>query len=129
MTSMHRACLFLVVLCAACSSSAPAPEKDAREATSVPAAWDVRVESLTAPPTGRTDSPQLTASSAGAVFSWLEHTGDFAALKYATRTESGWSPAQIVVTAKDMFLSWADVPSVLRLSSGAMAASYYPATD
>jgi hypothetical protein len=127
---MHRACLFLAVLCAACSSSAPAPEKDAPEATSAPAAsWDVRVEALTAPATGRTDSPQLTPSSAGAVFSWLEHTGDFATLKYATRTESGWSPAQIVVTAKDMFLSWADVPSVLRLSSGALAASYYPATD
>jgi hypothetical protein len=129
MTSLHRACLFMAVLSGACSSTAPAPEQTSAPAAAAVSAWNVQVEPLALPASGRTDSPQLTPSTGGAVLSWLEHTGDFATLKYASRTESGWSPAQIVVTAKDMFLSWADVPSVLRLSSGAMVASYYPATD
>jgi hypothetical protein len=68
--------------------------------------------------------PQLHASSAGVILSWVERGGARATLTFAERTASGWSPARIVASGEDWFVNWADVPSVVRLADGTLAAHW-----
>jgi hypothetical protein len=68
--------------------------------------------------------PQLSVSKRGALLSWIERSGDLAALKYSERTAAGWTPAITVASGRDWFVNWADVPSVLRLPSGALVAHW-----
>ena len=56
--------------------------------------------------------------------SWIERSGDVATLKFAERTATGWTAARSVASGKDWFVNWADVPSVLRLPSGALVAHW-----
>jgi hypothetical protein len=56
--------------------------------------------------------------------SWIERAGDLATLKFAERTASGWTAAQTIASGRDWFVNWADVPSVLRLPSGALVAHW-----
>lgn len=69
-------------------------------------------------------APQLSVSSRGVLMSWIERNGDTATLKFAERTEKGWTPAITVASGTNWFVNWADVPSVMRLSSGALAAHW-----
>ncbi len=45
-------------------------------------------------------------------------------MKFAERTATGWSPATTVAAGDDWFVNWADVPSVLRLDNGTLAAHW-----
>jgi hypothetical protein len=63
-------------------------------------------------------------SKRGVLVSWIERSGDLATLKFAERTASGWTPARTVASGRDWFVNWADVPSVLRLPSGAIVAHW-----
>jgi hypothetical protein len=73
--------------------------------------------------------PQLTVSGRGAILSWIEQDGPGAVLRFAERTASGWSEAKRAASGDDWFVSWADVPTVLRMSDGTLVATWYPATD
>ena len=79
---------------------------------------------LTTPAAANSAQPQLSVSSRGVLVSWIERAGDIATLKFAERTASGWTPARTVASGKDWFVNWADVPSVLRLPSGAIVAHW-----
>jgi hypothetical protein len=68
--------------------------------------------------------PQLSVSSRGVLLSWIERNGDVATLKFAERTSSGWTAAQTIASGRDWFVNWADVPSALRLPSGAIVAHW-----
>jgi hypothetical protein len=68
--------------------------------------------------------PQLSTSRRGVLLSWIERTGDLATLKFSERTTAGWSPARTVASGRNWFVNWADVPSVLRLPSGALVAHW-----
>lgn len=68
--------------------------------------------------------PQLSVSKHGVLLSWIERTGDVATLKFAERTATGWSAAKTIASGKDWFVNWADVPSALRLPSGALVAHW-----
>jgi hypothetical protein len=68
--------------------------------------------------------PQLSVSNRGVLVSWIERSGDLATLKFAERTASGWSAARTIASGRDWFVNWADVPSVLRLPSGAIVAHW-----
>ena len=68
--------------------------------------------------------PQLTVSKRGVLLSWIERSGELATLKFAERTASGWSAPITVAAGRDWFVNWADVPSVLRLPSGALVAHW-----
>jgi hypothetical protein len=68
--------------------------------------------------------PQLTTSKRGVLLSWIERAGDLATLKFAERTAIGWSSPQTVASGRNWFVNWADVPSVLRLPSGALIAHW-----
>ena len=68
--------------------------------------------------------PQLSVSKRGVLLSWIERNGDLATLKFSERTAAGWTPARTIASGKDWFVNWADVPSALRLPSGAIVAHW-----
>lgn len=94
-----------------------------------PEAWSVAIQPSTSPASGTSIGAQLTTSSQGVLMSWSERSDDSATLKFAERAASGWSPTRTVASGRDWFLSHADVPSVLRLSDGTLAASWLQTTD
>ena len=79
---------------------------------------------LPSPARGRASLPQLTAHAGGAVLSWVETSGRTATLRFAERTPDGWTPARTVASGSDWFVNWADVPSVVRLDRGRLAAHW-----
>jgi hypothetical protein len=68
--------------------------------------------------------PYLSVSSRGALLSWVERSGNTATLKWSERTKGGWSTPRDVASGDDWFVNWADVPSVMRLPDGALAAHW-----
>jgi hypothetical protein len=63
--------------------------------------------------------PQLAGGARGQLLlSWLEPDGEGHRLRYATWAGSTWSPPITVVEGTDFFVNWADVPSVVELSTG-----------
>ena len=91
---------------------------------SEPAAWQITPATLAtlAPPNSA--QPQLSVSNRGALLSWIERSGDLATLRFAERTASGWTEPRTVASGRDWFVNWADVPSVVRLPSGTIAAHW-----
>ena len=68
--------------------------------------------------------PQLSVSARGVVLSWVEQSGESATLRFSERTTGGWSSARTVASGTDWFVNWADVPSVVRLGDGTLAAHW-----
>jgi hypothetical protein len=97
--------------------------------TTNPADWTVSVRPIPAPAAADSLAPQLTSSTRGVLASWTEQTGETAALKFAERTGDGWSPVRTVASGTDWFVNWADVPSVVRLENGTLAANWLQVTD
>ncbi|MEZ5320287.1 MAG: sialidase family protein [Vicinamibacterales bacterium] len=82
------------------------------------------VRSVPSPAAPASGEAQLTVSSRGVLMSWIEREGPRASLKFAERTATGWTPTRTVASGNDRFVNWADVPSVLRLSDGTLAAHW-----
>jgi hypothetical protein len=101
-----------LIACAACAS----PE--ARPA----ARWEI--ERLASPAAANSAQPQLSTSSRGVLLSWIERKEDSATLKFSERTRAGWSDVRTVAAGSDWFVNWADVPSVVRLADGSLAAHW-----
>ena len=92
---------------------------------SVPASeWTLKIEPLSSPAGADSDQPQLTVSDRGVLLSWIERSGQSATLKFSERTPAGWSAVKVVASGTDWFVNWADVPSVLRLDDGTLAAHW-----
>lgn len=74
--------------------------------------------------------PQLTSSPAGVILSWLEQKESTAVLRFSERKDAGaWSAPQTIASGNDWFVSWADVPSVMRMSDGTLVAQWLKAVD
>ena len=58
------------------------------------------------------------------VMSWLEPGTEGHALKYAIMVTDGWSESQTVVTGDNLFVNWADTPSVVKISDNLWAAHW-----
>jgi hypothetical protein len=88
------------------------------------APWPIRIEPLAnhAPPGSA--QPQLTVSARGVLVSWVEREGAAATLKWSERSAGGWSAPATVASGADWFVNWADVPSVMRLADGTLAAHW-----
>jgi len=86
--------------------------------------FDLQIRPLTSPAAATSGEPQLSVSSRGVLLSWIERTGPQATLKFAERTAAGWSAPRVVASGADWFVNWADVPSVLRLADGTLAAHW-----
>src|SRR6185436_19186156 len=59
-----------------------------------------------------------------AILSWIERSGQQAALKFAERTATGWSEPRVVVSSDRLMVNSADVPSVRALPDGTLAAHW-----
>jgi len=101
MTSRLRFIALLAL--AGCSSPAPAP-----------------LTLLPSPAGPRSGEPFLASDATGAVhMTWIERTGDSThAVRYARLDGEAWSPPTTVVERRDLFVNWADYPSVIATPSG-----------
>ena len=70
-------------------------------------------------------------SAKGVIVSWVEQPPAVrtSTLKFAQRTASGWSAPVTAATGQDWFVSYADPPTVMRLSDGTLVASWLLVTD
>jgi hypothetical protein len=87
-------------------------------------AWPLRIEPIATPAGAQSGQPQLTVSSRGVLLSWIERTGDLAALKFSERTADGWTLPRTAASGNNWFINWADVPSVARLQDGTLVAHW-----
>jgi hypothetical protein len=74
-------------------------------------------------------APQLTATGEKAIVSWIAAEGKRSTLKFAERTAAGWTAPRDVAAGDDWFTNFADVPTVLRLADGTLAAEWLVETD
>ena len=86
--------------------------------------WPPAVKRVPSPAAAGSGQPQLSASDRGVILSWVEKDAERATLKYSERTAAGWSAARAVASGTDWFVNWADVPSVVRLAEGTLAAHW-----
>jgi hypothetical protein len=91
--------------------------------------WTTTVQPVANPAAAGSFEPQLTGSGDDVILSWVERAGETATLKFVTRTAAGWSAPLTVTSGNDWFLSYADVPSVTRLTNGTLLAQWLKATD
>ena len=82
------------------------------------------LEPLASPAGPNSAQPQLSVSTRGVLLSWIERDGAKSSLRYAERTAAGWSAPRDVASGTNWFVNWADVPSVLRLANGDLAAHW-----
>jgi hypothetical protein len=94
------------------------------QSSSVSTNWSLDVKPLTSPAVANSAQPQLFAQGNRAVLSWIERSGDTAALRFSERTDGGWSDARTVASGTNWFVNWADVPSVIPLQHGSLAAHW-----
>jgi hypothetical protein len=86
--------------------------------------WSLAIQPLAVPAGAGSALPQTTVSNRGILLSWVEQHGPTAMLRFAERTPSGWTTPRTAASGNDWFVNWADVPSVLRLSDGTLAAHW-----
>jgi hypothetical protein len=108
----------LTVVVAGCGRTAPAPTS-----------WSISPAAVPSPAGADALAPQLTATSRGAILSWIERTGSTNTLKFSERTPSGWSTPAVVTSGGNWFVSYADVPSVFRSANGTLVANWLEETD
>jgi hypothetical protein len=83
------------------------------------------VYSLDAPAGPGSAEPNLALGSDGFYLTWLEPADSGRhALRFARWNEGGWSEPGTIVERDDLFVNWADFPSLLVLDHGAMAAHW-----
>lgn len=88
------------------------------------AGWSLEVSALGSPGGANSAQPQLSVHAGRVLLSWVERSGERAALKFAERASGGWTEPQTVASGTDWFVNWADVPSVIRLGDGSLAAHW-----
>ena len=94
-----------------------------------PAAWTVTVQRVASPAGASSSEPQVAVSDRGILLSWIERVGTTTSLKFAERTASRWTAPITAASGPDWFLTFADVPSVIRLSDGTLVAQWLETTD
>jgi len=77
--------------------------------------WAPGVTAVASPAAPNSAQPQLSALDRRVILSWVERSGDTATLRFAERTDSGWTEARTVASGANWFVNWADVPSVVPL--------------
>jgi len=84
-----------------------------------------QVVSIDVPIVGTATSPRLAQGPDGQVLlSWLQTDSAAAALNYSRYADGAWGDAKKVSEAEDMFVNWADLPSVVPLANGQLAAHW-----
>lgn len=84
------------------------------------------IDTLASPAGPRSAEPNVALSSDGRIWlSWLEQTGDsVSALRVSAYDGSTWSAPATVIARSDLFVNWADFPSVVVTQSGRLVAHW-----
>lgn len=96
----------------------------------LPADWPLTIAAIPSPASAESGQPQLSASERGVILSWIERSGATATLRFARLLEGTgengmhWADARTVASGSDWFVNWADVPSVVQIEGGALAAHW-----
>jgi hypothetical protein len=125
-TNFWGLALFLVVAC-----SPAAPETETKQpatpvAAQTPAANETRpvIESLAAPAPANAAQPFLFAHRQSMLLSWTEKKGERAAVRFARWQNGVWSEPRTIVERDDLFVNWADFPSIAADGNGALVAHW-----
>jgi hypothetical protein len=113
------AAALLALAAAACIGPERPPER----------APDVAFEPSPAGP--RSGQPQVTVAADDGRFllSWIERADDADVLRFAARPPRGrFGEARTVTAGADLFVNWADVPSIVALPDGTLAAHWLART-
>jgi hypothetical protein len=86
--------------------------------------WPPAIEPVATPASIDSGQPQLTSTERGVILSWIERNHSGAALRFSQWANNGWTAPQEVASGDNWFVNWADVPSVMRLSNGVLAAHW-----
>mgnify|MGYP001815136879 FL=1 len=98
---MHRL-LAIVLLLAGCSAP-DAPHK-------------FSIDTLAVPAGAQAAGPRLSGGAGRPlILSWMEPDDTGTSLWYSTYRDGGWAAPQAVVSGRNMFVNWADLPSVSAL--------------
>ncbi len=112
---------WLALLAAFALGCAGGDDTPSGEGTAGPA----EVSLLESPAPVGSAEPNLSPTDEGALLSWLEPAGeDLWSLRIAEFGDDGFGPPRTVVTGDDLFVNWADFPSVIRLADGRLAAHW-----
>lgn len=91
----------------------------------VAAGLDVDVEPLRSPAGPGSSVPSLYCDQDGNVYlSWVESDTTSSSLKFSSLDGKEWAPALMIAGGEDWFVNWADVPSVVSLGGGRLAAHW-----
>jgi hypothetical protein len=84
------------------------------------------IDTLAPPAAPGSAEPNLATGSDGRVYlSWIEPAGDsMHALRFATLEGDRWSAPRTIVSRADLFVNWADFPSIVALSGQRLAAHW-----
>ncbi|HVS31720.1 MAG TPA: sialidase family protein [Thermoanaerobaculia bacterium] len=118
----HVTVMVFVLLAFACTD-----RELGREESGVRVEAGTRVEPIDTPSGDGASAPSLSATSAGVVvMSWLEPVSgtDRVAVRVAEYRDGRWSPASNVVERNDLFVNWADFPSVVGDANGTLFAHW-----
>ena len=115
--------LALLILASAllsCAGRPPAPE------TAPPERPPLVLRALESPAGAQSGQPGFSVAADGRlILSWVERTGAGRhALRFAMREGERWTEARTVAEGADWFVNWADVPSVVSLPDGTLAAHW-----
>jgi hypothetical protein len=113
--AMRKRTLFIAAALAA-AAAVPAGQSTAD--------WPLQVTPLPIPAEPGSGQPHLNVSARGALLSWIERSGNTAALKWSERIKGEWSAPRTAASGDNWFVNWADVPSVMRLPDGSLAAHW-----
>ncbi|MBC7896320.1 MAG: exo-alpha-sialidase [Cytophagaceae bacterium] len=104
--------LLALAAAVACTNPEPAPT--------------VALADVTSPAGERSAEPFLYVDGADRVhMTWLERTGDSThAVRYARLDGSTWTTPATITERKDLFVNWADFPSVIAAPSGRLIAHW-----
>lgn len=91
----------------------------------------VSIDEIDVPSRGVSEEPSLVALPDGRVLmSWTELSGPtFAAVRIALRDDDGWSKPVTVAEGDDLFVNYADFPSVVGLPDGTIAVQWLRMND
>ena len=132
MTRLVRIAGAALLLAAAACGRSDAPASTTPAATAE-AEWNVTIERAGNGAPGLTGAtsvePQLSSAAKSLVLSWVEVNDGRATLKFTERTPGAWSPVRTAAAGDDWFVSWADVPTVMRLSDGTLVAQWLKNVD
>src|SRR5687767_8596399 len=117
---MKIAPVLLLALAAACANEAPAPPAPAPAPRGGAA-----VEELPSPAAEGAE-PFVFAARDGVLLSWLEPIsgGQFFALRFSRYRDGSWSAPKTIVQRNDLFVNWADFPSIVEDEKGTLFAHW-----